>query len=76
MNLDQKIAIIYSLLGIASGFVSNFLIGWIPFIIYLASLPLLLRLERKKKFLWLFFNSFVTFLLVWILVWIILFNMW
>jgi len=76
MNLDKKIAIIYSLLGIAAGFVSNFLIGWIPFVIYLASLPFLRRLDRKKKFLWLFYTSFVTFILVWILVWIMLFNLW
>jgi len=76
MNLDQKIAIIYSLLGIAAGFVSNFLIGWVPIFFYLASLPLLLRLERKKKFISLFFNSFVTFLLIWILVWVMLFNLW
>jgi len=76
MNLDQKIAVIYSLLGITAGFVSRFLIGWVPIFFYLASLPLLLRLERKKKFLWLFYTSFITFLLVWILVWIMLFNLW
>ncbi len=75
MNLDQKIAIIYSLLGVTAGFISNFFIGWVPLILYLISIPLLIKLERKKKFLWLFYNSFFTFVLVWFIVWILLFNL-
>lgn len=78
MKLEQKIAIIYTLVGIAAGFISNFFskFGYISLVLYLISLPILVRFgERKKKFLWLFYNSFATFILIWLLVWIILFNL-
>jgi len=79
MKLEQKIAIIYSFIGIASGFLSNFLNSLLyavilPLAVYSISFIILVRLS-KRKILWLLSNSFITFLLVWLVVWIFLYNL-
>lgn len=80
MKLDQTITLIYTVVGVLSGFISSYfhnllLAVVIPLIIYVISLvPLLNSVKQKKKF-WLFYNSFITFALVWMMVWILIFNL-
>lgn len=83
MKIDQKIVLIYLILGIILGYFSyyfsinsNLLIALIfPFVIFCIALFPLFKLVREKKKKWLIWNSFITFVLVWILVWLTLFNM-
>jgi|YelNatPaOPRAMG01_1025707.scaffolds.fasta_scaffold08474_6 hypothetical protein len=83
MKIEQKIIIAYTILGFCSGFLTNYLfisgLGLIfaivaPFVIYFVSLLFLVVFVKKKKIL-LFYNSFVTFLLVWLTIWILLYNL-
>ena len=81
MKVEQKIVMIYTFLGFVSGFLTNYTIGLgltiafsIPFIIYFISLPFLTYLVKKRKII-LFYNSFVTFILVWLTIWILLYNL-
>ncbi|MEM5879437.1 MAG: hypothetical protein QXU74_03015 [Candidatus Aenigmatarchaeota archaeon] len=83
MKTEQKIVMIYTLLGLVSGFMTNYLHTLelnliiaiaISFSIYFVTLPLLLISTKKKKTM-LFYNSFVTFLLVWLTIWILLYNL-
>jgi FtsH-binding integral membrane protein len=81
MKVEQKIVFAYTILGLFSGFLTNYLfmagLGLIvataaPFAIYFISLSFLAVFTKKKM---LFYNSFVTFLLVWLTVWILLYNL-
>jgi hypothetical protein len=81
MKVEQKIAMVYTVLGILSGFLTNYMIGFgltiavlTPFIIYFISFPFLTFLVKKKR-LMLFYNSFVTFVLVWVTIWILMYNL-
>ena len=81
MKVEQKIAMIYTLLGFVSGFLTNYTTGLsltialsIPFIIYFISLPFLTHSVKKKKTI-LFYHSFMTFILVWLTIWILLYNL-
>lgn len=80
MNLEQKLTIVYSIIGIASGFVSNFFTLLyavsIPLVAYSISFVFLVRLIKHKKILWLLSNSFITFVLVWLVAWIFIYNLW
>lgn len=80
MNLEQKLIGVYTLLGVALGIVSNYFSGLvyqlsIPLIVYMISFLILVRYEKSKKPKWLFYNSFLTFLLIWMTVWILLLNL-
>lgn len=80
MNLDKKLIGIYTLLGVVLGVVSNYFSSLIyqlaiPLAVYLISFFILIRYEKSKKPKWLFYNSFLTFLLVWFMVWILLYNL-
>lgn len=83
MRVEQKIVMVYTILGLLSGFLTNYSHGvglWLevaivaPFSLYFISLPFLAAIVRKKKTT-VFYNSFLTFLLVWLTVWILLFNL-
>jgi uncharacterized membrane protein required for colicin V production len=83
MKVEQKIILAYTILGLFSGFLTNYLsmagLGLIvavatSFAIYFISLPFLTAFVKTKKTL-LFYNSFVTFLLVWLTIWILLYNL-
>jgi hypothetical protein len=82
MKVEQKIVIVYTILGLISGFLTNYLfmagLGLIvavstPFAVYFISLSLLTAFVKKKTLL--FYNSFVTFLLVWLTIWILLYSL-
>jgi O-antigen/teichoic acid export membrane protein len=82
MKVEQKIVMVYTILGILSGFLTNYLFsefGLIvaistSFAIYFLSFLLLVIFVKKKKIM-LFYNSFMTFLLVWLTIWILLYNL-
>lgn len=79
MKLEQILALAYLVLGVASGFISNFLgnitLGLaVPLVIYAISFGILVKLISYKKKNWLVVNSLITFILVWLVVWIFLFN--
>lgn len=80
MNLEQKLVIVYSFIGIASGFISNFFTLLyavsIPLVVYAVSFVFLVRFCKHKKILWLISNSFITFVLVWLVAWIFIYNLW
>jgi hypothetical protein len=84
MKIDKIIAFSYLLLGIAMGLVSNYFnennlyfpVDFVlPFGIYLVSLFFLFRFAKNKKKTWLFYNSFITFVFIWIVVWILVYNL-
>jgi hypothetical protein len=45
----------------------------LPFAVYFASLLPLMTLAKEKKSL-LFYNSFITFILVWLTAWVLFYN--
>jgi uncharacterized membrane protein YfcA len=78
MKAEKTVAVLYTFLGIVLGVVSSYLPDIylaliIPFVLYAATLPALLKLVwyKKKK---LIPNSLVSFLLWWFLVWILIIN--
>lgn len=84
MKIDQIIILIYVLLGLGLGTLSNYFLQihsnlllalGLPALAYFVTLLPLLKIVRQKKKKWLFFNSFITFILVWVLVWITLYNL-
>jgi membrane associated rhomboid family serine protease len=80
MNLDQKLAIIYTTLGILAGFISTLFSSLqfaliIPVVIYLISFIFLVRFCKHKKISWLIFNTIFVFFLIWLMVWIFTCNL-
>ena len=84
MKTEKLLAFFYTVLGICAGIVSNFFtkIGYgleinfiFPLIVYLISLFFLKRFVKQKKKGWLFSNTFITFILVWLVIWILLYNL-
>ncbi|MEM7822432.1 MAG: hypothetical protein QXI23_03035 [Candidatus Aenigmatarchaeota archaeon] len=83
MRVEQKIVMVYTLLGLVSSFITNYLytlglnlmiVIALSLSIYFITLPLLLILTKNKKMI-IFYNSFVTFILVWLTFWILLYNL-
>ena len=83
MKVEQKIVFAYTILGTLLGFLTNYLFKSgvdltiaiaIPFVVYFVSLLPLITLVKEKKS-WLFYNSFITFLLIWLTVWILFYNL-
>ena len=83
MKVEQKIVFAYTILGILLGFLTNYLFKSgvdltiataIPFVVYFVSLLPLITLVKEKKS-WLFYNSFITFILVWLTVWVLFYNL-
>ncbi|MEM5854638.1 MAG: hypothetical protein QXG39_06980 [Candidatus Aenigmatarchaeota archaeon] len=79
MKVEQKIVLIYMLLGMALGFfTASFLdqaaIAFsLPFFIYFSSFPISILLKIKKFSF--FYLSFITFIMVWLTSWILLYNL-
>lgn len=85
-TIEQKIILIYTGLGVGVGLISNFFTHaaspyqnlatalLMPLAIYFISLTTLLKTIRQTKTKWLVYNSFVTFVLVWLIAWIFLYN--
>lgn len=80
MKTEQKLVLIYLLLGILSGIISNqFTLVpavIIPLAIYFISLIFftrIIKMHMKKSKL--FYESLFTFVLVWLVVWIFIFNL-
>lgn len=74
------IIIAFSSLGIFAGIVSNYLSDLtlsllVPSIVYFLSVIAMIKFVKGKRKRWMIYNSFVTFILVWIVVWIFLFNL-
>jgi hypothetical protein len=81
MNLDQKLTIIYTAIGIVCGALSNLFNNLIfalviPLIVYAISFVFFARLIKNKKPLWILSNTIFIFILVWVVTWIFLFNIW
>lgn len=83
MRIEQKIVFAYTVLGVLLGFMTNYLLNAgvglsialsLPFVIYFVSLIPLITLVKEKKS-WLFYNSFITFILVWLTVWVLFYNL-
>jgi Mn2+/Fe2+ NRAMP family transporter len=84
MKIERFIALGYLFLGISFGVVSNyftksssgltFALSFPLFAYFISLLPLLKFVKQKKK-TWLFYNSFITFFLIWLIVWILLYNL-
>lgn len=80
MDNERKLNLIYFVLGFATGIASNYLNGWIPLGLavatYLISFALIKRnILEKKKLSWYISNTLFTFLLVWIVTWIFVYNL-
>ena len=83
MKAEQKIVFAYTVLGILLGAVANYLLKTnvdlilviaLPLVVYFVSLLPLMALVKEKKS-WLFYNSFITFILVWLTAWVLLYNL-
>lgn len=83
MKIEQKIVLIYTLLAISSSFATHHFFGIgdiflaisLPLIVYAISLLLIFFWHKTKKIL-IFYNSFVTFFLIWVVLWILLYNLY
>jgi len=83
LKAEQKIVFAYTVLGILLGAVANYLLKTnvdlilviaLPLVVYFVSLLPLMALVKEKKS-WLFYNSFITFILVWLTAWVLLYNL-
>ena len=84
MKIEKIILLVFLSLGALSGFASNYFVKnfnslnyalAIPLLIYFVAQSPFMKVVKEKKKRWIFYNSFLTFALVWILVWILLFNL-
>lgn len=80
MKPEQKMAIVFSVLGVAMGALSSFL-GMlavsivVPIAAYIAMVFAAGKMESGKKMKWVVTHSLPSFVLVWIIVWIFVFNL-
>jgi H+/Cl- antiporter ClcA len=84
VRIEKIITLVFLALGVLLGFVSNYFIKTFNNLNYALTIPLLvyfiaqspfMKMVKEKKKRWIFYNSFLTFALVWILAWIFLFNL-
>lgn len=84
MKIERTILFVFLALGILLGFASNyftktlnsFILALIaPLVVYLVAQAPFMKLVKDKKKRWIFYNSFLTFFLVWLVVWIFLYNL-
>lgn len=80
MNAERMLTVIYFVLGITMGILSNYLstmlsvgIGVVLYIISFFAVKQFVA--EKKKFSWYVLNTLLTFVLVWLVTWIFLFNL-
>jgi hypothetical protein len=83
VRIERTILFVFLALGILVGFISNYLIKSLnsltlalltPLVFYLIAQSPFMRFVKDKKKRWIFYNSFLTFFLIWIVVWIFLYN--
>jgi len=80
MNKEQSSAVLYTILGclvgLFSSYVTNgYLILLLVFGVYFSTLiPVTRKVTVKKLGTWLFSNTFLTYILVWLVVFILLSN--
>lgn len=80
MNAERKLTLIYFVLGLAMGILSNYLSSTMAFGAGTAVYALSFLVSRtvigeKKKLSWYVLNTLLTFVLVWMITWIFLFNL-
>lgn len=87
LKTEQKIVLIYSILGasvaLTSSFftsslspVNNLFIAFLfPVLIYLVALGILLKTVKHKRVKSLLYNSFMSYFLLWLVIWILLYNL-
>lgn len=76
----RKLVSLFSVLGIIAGILSNYfsdliLSILIPLVILFISITTLIKIQKPKKKKALIYNSFITFVLIWLMVWILLYNL-
>jgi undecaprenyl pyrophosphate phosphatase UppP len=79
MKIEQTLTILYAILGVFTGVISNALhdalLGIVfSAVVYLISVLLLVKFVKSKRMKFFVYESIVTFLLVWILVWAFLYT--
>lgn len=79
MKIERVVIIVFSILGIIAGIVSNYISNLtfvIPLsaIIYLIPALGMLKFFKGKKRKWFIHNSLTTFILVWLVAWILLYS--
>ena len=82
LKMEQKLVLGYTAIGVALGFVSDWLFRvdlamalLVPTAIYFASLVPIMNLVKETKFRFLISNTLITFFLVWIMTWVFLYNL-
>lgn len=80
MSAERMLTMIYFVLGIAMGILSNrldvMLSVVIGVILYVGSFfAVKFFVSEKKKFSWYVLNTLLTFILVWLVTWIFIFNL-
>jgi len=87
LNTDQKIVLIFFVLGASVALTSNFFTSTLspvnnpfaallfPVVIYAAGVSILLKTVNHKKKRSLIYNSFMSYFLIWLVIWILLYNL-
>lgn len=81
MDLDQRVTIVFTVMGIFAGVISYYLSSPTilaivsPLPLYVVTVSIITKLVKDKKIKQMVYNSAVTFVLVWLLVWIFLYNL-
>lgn len=81
MKKEQKLVMIYTVLGVLCGLLSNYMVSSLPFalmlpaVIYFVSLFLLMKISKESKLKMVISNTLITFFAVWITVWVFLYNL-
>ncbi|MBU5537535.1 MAG: hypothetical protein QW818_03475 [Candidatus Aenigmatarchaeota archaeon] len=80
MNTERVLTLIYFILGVVMGILSNYLnlifslsAGVVLYIISFFITKMFV--DRRKKFSWFVLNTLVTFVLIWFVTWIFVFNL-
>ena len=78
MKIEQKVNLLYAVMGILVGLASKIFQSWleiaVALAVYAVSFVLVRKLVRTKT-KWIISNSAASFFLMWLVVWIILVNL-
>lgn len=80
MNAERMLTLMYFVLGLAMGILSNYLdtllsLGIGIFLYVVSFFAAKTFIGEGKKLSWYILNTLVTFVLVWLITWIFLFNL-
>jgi large-conductance mechanosensitive channel len=84
VRIERIILFVFLALGVLLGFASNYFTKTLnslilaliaPLVVYLVAQTPFMKLVKDKKKRWIFYNSFLTFFLVWLVIWIFLYNL-